>query len=774
MRGAWTRIGAFVSLLAFGCGGTGTEQELAPQDVVLGAGDLFGTESPLGRTTSETVLLRKAADGVAALGPKPGVHLVSPVFGRTVTFSSPAVAWTIGSTDQGEHVLLRSDDFGTSWAVQARLPDVATGVLDLHVDASTTGVLTVWVAVLTGREALPEGPEVWSRPLDRDAAWVKHDLGPTRGCCRGARFARRAGRLELLRNDSFCLLPEGQTVLQTIAGGSGAMRIDALDGFADYRAIGDQGWIIGPRRDDASGGAARSPTILHLEGHAAPRIADIREMQGGSVAAFDFVDELHGSICGNESSSRSLVCFFTDDGGGSWQRSTLPDGLAARFGVLDVARTIDGGGLALLGDGFRVAALTTSDDGRSWEETPLPPLAGRTRFRRLVHSSAAPDALDGEMRVPEIPRPTPSSSLRPGPAPEAGPLAIVVGDSTARGPGIAGVALRSTDFGASWEDVLVVPGGSLSGVAMVDSHAGWVVGAGRVLRTDDGGTTFTDQSGGVVLPDRLLDVRAVTAADPARAVIVAQIERTDPPHEETEALLFTTDGGESWSLAARASDLVPFVDRIEGDPCLTRTGHGIVSVESDVFLTSNGGRSWTPGPRFEWFLEDEGSTSSGGGFASPLFVCSGESDLWIVVSGQDPRGDALWHSPDGGASWENLTKSVGRIPDYPNSASFVATGAGWLVNASDTDTSLLRTEDGGASWSDLPSPLLSNDRGGPAELPEAMAFADERVGLMVLTGFGANGFADRHPVLATTDGGVTWRRSELPEGFHPLALSFVP
>lgn len=224
MYDGWIRVAVFVCLTTLGCGGAGAGKEPATQDVVLGAGDLFGVESPLGRTTSKTVLLRETAGGVAALGAD-DVHLASPGFGRTLTFSSPAVAWTIGATDEAERVLLRSDDFGTSWTVQARLPDVATGVLDLHVDASTTGVLTVWVAVLTGREALPEGPEVWSRPLDRDAAWVRHDLGPTRGCCRGARFARRAGRLELLRNDSFCLLPEGQTVLQTIAGGSGTMRI---------------------------------------------------------------------------------------------------------------------------------------------------------------------------------------------------------------------------------------------------------------------------------------------------------------------------------------------------------------------------------------------------------------------------------------------------------------------------------------------------------------------------------------------------------------------
>lgn len=767
------RIGTFACLLALGCGGTGTGRETATREVVLAAGDLFGTESPLGRATSTTILLRTSADGVAAIGTE-GARLASPVFGRTLTFSSAAVAWGIAVTDEGARVLARSDDFGSSWVVVDRLPNAATGVLDVHVDASTTGVLMAWVAVLTGREALPEGPEVWSRPLDRDAPWVRHDLGPTRGCCRGARFARRAGRLELLRNDSFCLLPEGQTVLQTISGGSGTTRIDGLAGFADYRAVGDHGWIVGARLLAAPGVVAQFPAILHLDGDATPRLEELREVQAGSLTALDFVDEAHGSICGSDSSSRALVCFFTEDGGASWQRSTVPGGLAARFGVIDVARTIDGGGFALLGDGLRVAAMTTSDGGRSWEETSLPPLAGRSRFGRLVRSSAAPDAPDGNRRGPEIPRPTPSPALRPGPAPENGPLAIVVGDSAARGPVITGVALRSTDLGASWEEILDVPGGSLSGVGMLDARSGWVVGASRVLRTDDGGTSFTDQSVGILLPDRLLDLRTVTAADASRALIVAEVERDESPYEETEVLLFTTDGGVTWRLAARASDLVPFASRIDGEPCLTRTGQGMVSVETRVFLTRDGGASWTAGPPFAWFVGDEDSSSSGDGFESPRLICSGTSDLWIVVGGRDPRGETLWHSPDGGASWENLTAAVGRLPVYPSVGSFVSSGAGWLVSATESDTSLQRTHDRGATWIDLPTPLLEDRLGGPAELPEAMAFADGRRGLMVLTGLDAGRFADRHPVLSTVDGGTSWNRSELPDGFHPLALSFVP
>jgi photosystem II stability/assembly factor-like uncharacterized protein len=72
----------------------------------------------------------------------------------------------------------------------------------------------------------------------------------------------------------------------------------------------------------------------------------------------------------------------------------------------------------------------------------------------------------------------------------------------------------------------------------------------------------------------------------------------------------------------------------------------------------------------------------------------------------------------------------------------------------------------------LPAPLLSGDGGGALELPEAIAFADDRRGLMV-TGANATGGSGVHPVLATQDGGATWTRSALPRDFHPLALSFV-
>jgi photosystem II stability/assembly factor-like uncharacterized protein len=203
-----------------------------------------------------------------------------------------------------------------------------------------------------------------------------------------------------------------------------------------------------------------------------------------------------------------------------------------------------------------------------------------------------------------------------------------------------------------------------------------------------------------------------------------------------------------------------------------------------VLLTRDAGGSWVAGPAFDYSFEEEGFSISGGeGFEKPIVACSGDSDLWIIVGTRDPRildpnTQSLWHSGDGGDTWEDLSQRVGRRYDslFPAVGAFTGSGRGWLVGSEESErTSLIRTGDRGATWSELPTPLEPGAGSGfpTLEFPEAIAFANDSDGLMLTTNFTSTRSA-RHAALATHDGGESWTRSSLPGDFHPHAASYVP
>jgi photosystem II stability/assembly factor-like uncharacterized protein len=216
--------------------------------------------------------------------------------------------------------------------------------------------------------------------------------------------------------------------------------------------------------------------------------------------------------------------------------------------------------------------------------------------------------------------------------------------------------------------------------------------------------------------------------------------------------------------------------------CLTRTGAGVAVRYTDVLLTTDAGARWVAGPSFDFLVEGEGFSISGSGFTDPLVACSGDADLWILVAATDPRMETLWHSPDGGVTWRNLTAAVGRRPDsgptvggFANERNAVLAVPRRFDDGLEYQFTLLRTRDGGDSWTEVATPLAPDREQVSAELPEAVAFADAALGMMLTTVVDASrpGFA-RHSVLTTFDGGDVWARSELPDDFHPLGLAFVP
>ena len=156
--------------------------------------------------------------------------------------------------------------------------------------------------------------------------------------------------------------------------------------------------------------------------------------------------------------------------------------------------------------------------------------------------------------------------------------------------GAYGTLLTTSDGGANWSKVALPwntlipkvlkdnPGvePNLNNVFFLDRNTGWIVGEfGIILKTADGGRTWTAQRAGEDLPQ----LYAIVFTDPATGWAVGQVG----------SLIHTTDGGATFSaIQATPEDL--FSIAIAGL-------NGVVVGNHTLLMTHDGGRNWLAGTR---------------------------------------------------------------------------------------------------------------------------------------------------------------------------------
>ncbi len=152
-----------------------------------------------------------------------------------------------------------------------------------------------------------------------------------------------------------------------------------------------------------------------------------------------------------------------------------------------------------------------------------------------------------------------------------------------------GAILRTRD-GVRWEEAALAPGPALNAVSFPDASHGWAVGGqGRVVRTADGGDTWSD------LPSAgPLSLRDVRFADAERgwAVGVTDTQRS--------RILRTTDGGATWQAAALPGTSYSYAE----DIAFADEQHGRLAGDH-IWKTADGGATWTiDGARVApWFVD---------------------------------------------------------------------------------------------------------------------------------------------------------------------------
>ncbi|UCF79413.1 MAG: M20/M25/M40 family metallo-hydrolase [Candidatus Eiseniibacteriota bacterium] len=236
--------------------------------------------------------------------------------------------------------------------------------------------------------------------------------------------------------------------------------------------------------------------------------------------------------------------------------------------------------------------------------------------------------------------------------------------------GGGGRLLGTADGGLNWIIVNTGVRHPLYDVEFVDAQVGWACGsAGIVLKTSDGGASWVTQTTGQAF--RLYDIEFL---DPLHGWSVGYSGYYSAYGDLLGKILHTSDGGRTWKTQASVMDTRFY------DACFVDTLRGwVVGQNGTILGTSDGGVSWQP--------QNSRVTEHLYG------VCFVDSLRGWAVGG----GGLVLFTANAGRSWNIRRTSMGGMGSSLYSVSFINGTQGWVVGR----TSLLRTVDGGITWSSL-------------------------------------------------------------------------
>lgn len=253
----------------------------------------------------------------------------------------------------------------------------------------------------------------------------------------------------------------------------------------------------------------------------------------------------------------------------------------------------------------------------------------------------------------------------------------------------------------------------LRGVSAVSNDVAWASGAaGTVLRTTDGGRSW--QTRRVPGADGLdfRDVDAISAT-------VAHVLSIGPG--DASRIYQTEDGGTTWTERFRNADGDAFYDALTfADPRHGAAVSDAVGGRFVVRLTSDGGRTWTlvPADRLPPAREGEGAFAASGSNVA----MAGADRLWIGTT----KGRVL-RSTDGGRSWSVHATPVatgdatGIFSIAFRDASHGAVVGGNYQREGDAVDNVAISADGGVTWTRPSGRGLGGFRSAVAWLPGAPA-----------------------------------------------------
>jgi photosystem II stability/assembly factor-like uncharacterized protein len=255
---------------------------------------------------------------------------------------------------------------------------------------------------------------------------------------------------------------------------------------------------------------------------------------------------------------------------------------------------------------------------------------------------------------------------------------------------------------ARLERTMLVSGPSVDSIGALSEEQAWVVSEGRFYWTGDGGVSWSERSPGQG------SIQAAAFLDQEHGWLASPPSASQPVF----TIWRTTDGGQSWQdaplaaasetlLSARAVSL-DFINPLEGWLSLKLVSSANFNL-GVLYHTTDGGLTW------------EELSLPGGGVID--FVS--ETHGWTLAG---PLGDELYQTQDGGRTWQRA-ETISRAPlgmrdplqgSLPGVAgiSYVNASAAWAYTRSGecdrqnciTNSVLWRTLDGGVTWRQVELP----------------------------------------------------------------------
>jgi photosystem II stability/assembly factor-like uncharacterized protein len=302
--------------------------------------------------------------------------------------------------------------------------------------------------------------------------------------------------------------------------------------------------------------------------------------------------------------------------------------------------------------------------------------------------------------------------------------------------------------------------GALVAMAWLSPTDGWASTAAAIVHTSDGGTTWTQ-----VLPAPT-PVGDVAFTNPLDGWGVAT-------SSDADAVLATVDGGRTWRVVSELAGPAGLI--AASGPYLWVVDLRVSDWVPSILRSADGGRTWAPtytlpsspiGPPGV-----EAISMSG---ADGVVVSTDSSGGWLLRgAGSGPVQSTT--TTDSGRTWRSgppLPPGIDVGGPGLVAAGFEDPDRGWAAVAGRGGEVLDTTADGGATW--RPAGLLPSDM---ADGPSTQSGVDDLDGRF---GWVWSGFPDdRHgamAILATADGGRTWRRDDLggvAPGETPSEVVFI-
>jgi len=321
--------------------------------------------------------------------------------------------------------------------------------------------------------------------------------------------------------------------------------------------------------------------------------------------------------------------------------------------------------------------------------------------------------------------------------------------------GTLGTIIHTNNGGASWSPQQSGSVENLSGVAFTDENIGWVVGDnGVLLHTSNGGQSWQNVNSGT-----LEDLHGIDFAHAGFGKIAGK----------NGIILTTEDGGQTWAIdfetprnnlsSVRFGGMAAGI--IAGDDNLliiptsqkfppntngwVQQQDGVTTPLNDLAITST---------TEVWVVGDQGvllhTTNSGSnwsqvstGFSDDfLSICRNGSSLWIAG-----ENEAIILSHDDGNSWQKVHSTLGGKP--ARKIQFIDTSIGWALFSDSTGGSMVKSTDGGMSWSSL-----SGFPSTQASYFSDFEFVNEMQGWLLAKDISS----DDDFLYKTIDGGSSWQR----------------